>query len=821
MSSLFCFVLAITATCTFVAGQPSNDNCQDAIAVNEVTNLEFDTRDATFDGPHCYVSGPNIWYRYTASCTGDVTVSLAGSDFDTELVIYDGGACYPSCSDMIEANNNFHTSLQSQVTFAAIAGNEYLIEIGGHNSAVNTGLLNISCAGQPGPPSPPGPPSGPSNDDCADAQWVGNVTNLSFDTSDATFDGPGLCMDSPNIWFCYTASCSGTVTISLADSSFDTMLAVYNGCQCNPTSGRLIQCNDDYGSSQQSRVTFITTTGHQYLIEVGGYGSESGNGRLSISCGGQPGPPSAPYNDDCADAQSVGNVTNLSFDTSDATFDGPGLCMDSPNIWYCYTASCSGTVTVSLAGSSFDTMLAVYNGCQCNPTSGRLIQCNDDYGSSQQSRVTFTATTGHQYLIEVGGYGSETGDGRLSISCGGQPGPPYPSSNDNCAGARSIGNVTNMAFDTSNATFDGPGLCISGPNIWYCYTAQCSGDVTVSLAGSSFDTMLAVYRGCSCYLTQSRLMECNDDFGGSYQSEVTFTATAGSQYLIEIGGYGSDTGQGILNVSCGAIVVPGGRDLGDAPDSTNNFGTTMTAYASPWSVVAEYPTVYNDGSGFGPYGPMHVNAQTVAYLGKTITGETEADTGSDDDGTNNIRPPIDSANRDQGDDGVVFPVNLPNCDWATIDYTVTVAKPGTDLWVNVWLDFNRDGDWDDTITCPAGSAQEWAVQNQFLFNLPAGQHLLTTPAFLSWHPGSGPRNIWMRITLSEQPWRGGSNPGQLGNGGSGPLAKYQIGETEDYLFTPERTGGTECSLCQDINGDGKVDIDDLAAFTAQWLAACP
>jgi hypothetical protein len=78
----------------------------------------------------------------------------------------------------------------------------------------------------------------------------------------------------------------------------------------------------------------------------------------------------------------------------------------------------------------------------------------------------------------------------------------------------------------------------------------------------------------------------------------------------------------------------------------------------------------------------------------------------------------------------------------------------------------------------------------------------------------------MRITLSEKPWKGGSNPGEKGNGGSGPLAKYQIGETEDYHFVPDTKPGTDCPLCQDVNGDGVIDMDDLAAFTAEWLANC-
>jgi len=537
---------------------------------------------------------------------------------------------------------------------------------------------------------------------------------------------------------------------------------------------------------------------------------------MNITCtlGGQP------SNDECSYAEQVYFGDSVDFDTTYATIDGPELCLTSPNVWYTYSAAYTGDLTVSaISHGSFDVRVAVYDGSDCSPSSSSMIGCDDDFGTEPDARVTFLAIAGHDYLIEVGGYNEEEmGHGTLTVGSGTTP---PSSSNDECQNAKPISNVTNLPFSTEDATFDGLGVCMSSPNVWYCYTALCNGDVTVSLLGSNFDTMLAVYEGCSCYPTSSRLIECNDDFESSYQSQLTFTATAGNQYLIEVGGYGSDTGNGVLTISCEGAVVSEKPDLGDAPDSTNNFGTTMTAYSSPSPVTAHYPTVYNDGSGFGPYGPIHVNAKAEAYLGKKISGETEADTGFDDDGTNNIRPLIDSADRDEGDDGVVFPITLPDCGWTTFDYTVTIAKPGTDLWVNVWLDFNRDGDWDDTVACSAGSAPEWAVQNQFLFNLPAGLNQLTTPAFRSWNPKSGPQDIWMRITLSEQPWKGGSNPGQLGNGGSGPLTRYLIGETEDYLFTPETAGGTDCPLCRDYNGDGVIDLDDVAAFTAQWLANCP
>jgi hypothetical protein len=524
-------------------------------------------------------------------------------------------------------------------------------------------------------------------------------------------------------------------------------------------------------------------------------------------------------NDDCVDAEQIGEVTDKSFETRDATFDGPGDCMRSPNIWYCYTASCTGNATVSLVGSGYDTKLAVYDGCGCQPSSGQIIGCNDDFGDSYQSQISFPVVAGNKYLIEVGGYASDVGSGILNVSCVSDPSQEPP--RNNCANAEAIGDVKNLPFTTTGTTFDGPGLCMTSPNIWFCYTATCTGDVTVSLLDSAYDTMLAVYDGCECNLIEQDMIACNDDFENAFQSQVTFPAIKGNRYLIEIGGYGSETGDGVLNVSCQGTTTGAKSDLGDAPDWTNNFeGEVMRAYSQPW-VGAHFPTVFDDGSGAEPVGPLHVNDPLVAYLGKTITAETEADTGPDEDGVNNIHPVDGSSNQDGGDDGVAVPLVLANCGWNIFNYEVSVNQAGTDLWVNVWFDFNRDGDWDDLVECPDGlQVPEWAVQNQFLFDLPEGLNEISTPGFLSVHPDGVHDEIWMRITLSEQPWTGGSHPGEWGNAGSGPADKYQIGETEDYLFVPEVPAATDCPLCEDLNNDGVVDLDDLSDLIAKWLTTC-
>jgi hypothetical protein len=379
-------------------------------------------------------------------------------------------------------------------------------------------------------------------------------------------------------------------------------------------------------------------------------------------------------NDNCADAEPIGNVTNKAFDTTEATFDGPGHCTHAPNIWYCYTATCTGDVTVSLCGSSYDTMLAVYDGCGCYPSQSDLIECNDDY-CGWQSEITFNATAGNHYLIEIGGYGNESGQGVLNISCEAE-GP----SNDDCDDAKSIGEVTDMSFDTTSATFDGPGHCTHAPNLWYCYTATCTGEATVSLCGSSYDTMLAVYDGCGCYPSQSDLIECNDDYCG-WQSEITFNATAGENYLIEVGGYGSETGQGILNISCEPMQIEE-FDFGDAPQAP--YLTTLSANGAR-HLLPSVPQMYL-GAG--------VDVDLDGQPNSTATGD-------DDDGNDD-------------EDGVTFTSQLVPGKTASVK--VLASKTG---YLDAWVDFDGNGKWIDAGDKIFSSQLLSAGLNSLSFSVPS------------------------------------------------------------------------------------------------------
>lgn len=556
----------------------------------------------------------------------------------------------------------------------------------------------------------------------------------------------------------------------------------------------------------------------------------------------------APANDSASNALPIGNVTNQAFSTTDATYsasDTSDTYIYSPDIWYCYTATHTGTTTVSLCGSGYDTKLVIYNGCQAPATTARVVTgatgdggsgkdddgCND---GTTRSRISFPSICGNQYLIQIGGYNYGTiwqnaakGNGVISISATGTPCSSGPA-NDNCSNAELVGNVVNKTFSTAGATHDGPNFACdqgNGPNIWYRYVATCSGTAVISLCGSSFDTILAVYTG-SCGNLSLVNGGCNDDWCGN-QSRVSIAVTAGNSYYIEISGRG--TGFGIMNITCNGQTQQA-SDLGDAPDSSNHKGSSMRTYDDITPItLADFPTVFD---GPNPKGPIHLNPKARAWLGNAVTFEDEADQGYDEDGTNNILPQQlnNNANRDGADDGVVMisdallgsTLGMNHCKLASFNYKVNVIDPNVDLWVNVWFDWNRDGDWNDSgLTVPqlncttcnsAGVVNEWAVQNQLLFGLKKGLNTVTAPGFLAWYPPANKdQKVWMRITLSEQPFKGGT-----GAGGSGPADGYMYGETEDYYFTPK----ANCTICEDLNRDGVVDSYDLFTYLMDWLDNC-
>ncbi len=298
----------------------------------------------------------------------------------------------------------------------------------------------------------PCPVAGP-NDNCADVTpqllpytFTGNNEAATFDTYCQWFG------DYPNVWIAFTITECSNVTIDYCGSPANWgngWLNLITSCGCED--GTLISdATYDFDCANGNpHIYFAGLEPGDYWYPIMYDPANGAAGDYVITVTAEPCPP-APENDDCASAQEIGDVTDYAFSTADATPDGSGYTT-GPNIWYCYTATCDGIATVSLCGSSYDTKLAAYDGCTCDPL-GTMLDSNDD-DCSLQSTVNFPVVAGNQYLIEVGGFGTAAGDGILNISCA-PAGPSEPG--DNCDNPIKV-DIPALPFDDLGQTTCGHG----------------------------------------------------------------------------------------------------------------------------------------------------------------------------------------------------------------------------------------------------------------------------------------------------------------------------------------------------------------------------
>lgn len=156
---------------------------------------------------------------------------------------------------------------------------------------------------------PPVPPPAPANDLCADAIVITDGTT-GYSTLGAGTDGPANPIDTcddfgsnnthHDIWYTYTATCTGTLRVTTCDdlhgegdATYDTDLVAYSpGWDCTDLAASFLTCNDDdqgnaCGTNPPWASTMFVpvTAGQTYLIRVGGWGDgDAGLGVVQLTC---------------------------------------------------------------------------------------------------------------------------------------------------------------------------------------------------------------------------------------------------------------------------------------------------------------------------------------------------------------------------------------------------------------------------------------------------------------------------------------------------------------------------------------------------------
>ncbi len=262
-----------------------------------------------------------------------------------------------------------------------------------------------------------------------------------------------------------------------------------------------------------------------------------------------------PSNDGFGGAVTLDTFTPVTQDTSQATSGTEpftagqaGFCNNNQmgdTVWYKVTGT-GGPMTINTFGSDFDTIVVVYqtNGSGAPsatsgpPTFANVAACNDDAIDQTTSRVTFSATNGKTYLVQVGGFDDGTAPQTGSLRLVATDSAPV---NDNRADATDVTAGAPLDWDNMGATeetappaedlscLDGTERSL-GSTVWFHFVATAPGTATFTSTG--LDTVMQVYRGSATTPTS-----CNDD--GPNQvgpSRVSLGVTPGD-YFIQVGGF--------------------------------------------------------------------------------------------------------------------------------------------------------------------------------------------------------------------------------------------------------------------------------------------
>ncbi|HOH49649.1 MAG TPA: PASTA domain-containing protein, partial [Candidatus Hydrogenedentes bacterium] len=377
------------------------------------------------------------------------------------------------------------------------------------------------------------------NDTCADAWPLLLDVPVSGSNAGAATDYNAGDGSGADVWFTFTAPATATYAFYTCGSALDSVLHVFAG-DC----GALVPLtsNDDW-CDYQSKVRAPLAEGGTYYIRVAGYDGETGGYTLTAE-------ESTPLpNDLCENAVALeAGVAYEGDSTAAGTEYNNDDWYDMNDVWFTFTPEETGSYTVSLCGSSFDSTLFVFSGSCDTPVQ---VAYNDDY-CSVQSFVSASLNQGETYLIRVADYDELGGAYTLLVEY------IAPMTNDLCADAIPLEEGVAFSSDSAGAGTDYDTDDWDGADVWFSFTPDTMGLYDISLCGSLFDTTLMVFLGGCGDPVEIGFNDDSDACGS--QSQVRKTLQAGVTYLIRVADY--DYAGGAYTV----LVAYAGAPVDPCPD---------------------------------------------------------------------------------------------------------------------------------------------------------------------------------------------------------------------------------------------------------------
>lgn len=201
--------------------------------------------------------------------------------------------------------------------------------------------------------------------------------------------------------------------------------------------------------------------------------------------------------------------------------------------WYRITLTAGQSyvfTTQAIAGSSPDTFLYLRD------SAGALITSDDDGGDGTYSLIPYTATTSGTFYLDAGTY-NDQGTGSYRLFAVALP----------AAGADSVLATTATTATASVGGIVAGNIETGGDHDWFRITLT-AGETYIFRTGGvvadgTVDTTLTIRDAAGTQLAT------NDDAGQGTYSALRFTATTGGTYYLDVGAFGSTTGQYTLTAA--------------------------------------------------------------------------------------------------------------------------------------------------------------------------------------------------------------------------------------------------------------------------------